>query len=189
MFGSVANLVTFFRLLMIPSYLFFFLAYDGQFRIVGFFLFVLAISTDWLDGFIARRTKITDFGVFMDPLVDRLLIGSIIILVFLRREIPLWSIALVLGRDLIIIAGHVFLSFFYGLRLNVSLLGKISTVAIMISMIMLIFGATFPGTLTEIGRWVFFVALGLSLVSGLQYVKMGINAFAKRFESLEGVVK
>lgn len=175
--------------MLIPIYLFYFIKPDGDSRIIGLFFFALAISTDWLDGFLARRTKITEFGVFLDPFVDRLLIASFLILIYLKGIMPLWSIALLLGRDLVIILGHTYLTLYRNVKLKVSVLGKITTAVIMVSAILLILGMAIYEPLTPLGRWLFFLALIMSLISGLQYLKWGIKAFVGKGTAIERVTQ
>jgi CDP-diacylglycerol--glycerol-3-phosphate 3-phosphatidyltransferase len=143
---------------------------------LAIFIFLIAASTDWLDGYIARkRNEVTDWGKIADPLVDRLLILSAIAILYIRaREyVSIWLLGLAAGRDVIVLVGSVFLLLKQS-TIEVSNLGKISTLALMTSFLILIFGVDVGLVwLTDVGRWLFYLAVLLSVVSGLDYLRWG----------------
>lgn len=92
------------RILMAPIFVFLLLAFPEPAswqRFLALFLFVLAISTDGIDGMIARRTdKITDLGKFLDPVADKVLIGGALVALSILGEIDWWVTAIILLREL-----------------------------------------------------------------------------------------
>jgi cardiolipin synthase len=103
---NIPNVLTAIRLLLsIPSA---WAIYSGEYLIaVG--VFILAFITDFLDGFIARRfNQSTEFGRMLDPLADKTLVCVSIVLMFVRGLLPIWFIAVILGRDLLILLGGLF---------------------------------------------------------------------------------
>ena len=96
---TIANIITVLRLILVP--LFFTVLINGQNDVLAFILFAVAASTDWLDGQIARRTgTVTAIGKAIDPLVDRLLIASGVIGLYVENRLPLWIPIVLVARDL-----------------------------------------------------------------------------------------
>ena len=103
---NLPNKLTILRVIMIP----FFVAallYDGganqNMRYVAAALFIIASLTDMLDGKIARKYNlVTNFGKFMDPLADKLLVCSALICMIELRELPAWMVIIIISREFII---------------------------------------------------------------------------------------
>lgn len=132
---NLPNLLTFTRLIMIPVFLYFFF-YGPGFPVWA--LLIVAFLTDFLDGQIARKLdKVTQFGIFFDPLVDRLFIFSVLIAYFLKGTLSLIMVLPVLARDLLVMIGYLFLKA-RKISLSVSLTGKIATFLIFSSLVMII---------------------------------------------------
>jgi cardiolipin synthase len=80
--------------------LFFTVMINGTNDTLAFLLFAFAASTDWIDGQIARRTgTVTEIGKAIDPLVDRLLIASGVLGLYIEGRLPLWIVFVLLARD------------------------------------------------------------------------------------------
>ena len=122
---TIANVVSFIRLLMIPVY---FVLLMLDYSIAAALVFGIAAATDFVDGQIARRTNtVTKLGKILDPAVDRLLMIMGVLGVFVVGRLPLWIIALVLVRDLVLLFGGAFLLDKYNIRIDVILPGKVVT--------------------------------------------------------------
>ena len=104
---SVANLITIMRLLLVPFFFTVLVDADGERgRLTAFFIYAIAASTDWIDGQIARRTHtVTQFGKIVDPLVDRLLLASGVVGLYLIDELPLWVPIVLVLRDVYLLYG------------------------------------------------------------------------------------
>ncbi len=101
---NIANVLTVVRIVLVPFFIWFLLLDDGQaglFRWLAVLTFVVAIYTDKLDGDLARsRGLITDFGKIADPIADKLLIGSALVLLSALGELWWWVTIVILVREL-----------------------------------------------------------------------------------------
>ncbi len=128
---TVANIITLLRLILVP--LFFAALVNGTNDTLSFLLFAIAASTDWVDGQIARRTgTVTDLGKAIDPLVDRLLIASAVVGLYLENRLPLWIVLLLLARDLYLLGGAWVLARAGAQRIQVAYIGKVTTALLLV---------------------------------------------------------
>ena len=128
---TVPNLISFVRILLIPVFVLLLLN-EGTER-AGLILLVFVVSTDWVDGQVARRTgQVSEVGKLLDPIADRLAIAAALITLVVRDAFPLWAALLILVRDVaILIAGLALLR--KDVRIDVRLVGKIATFSLMFS--------------------------------------------------------
>jgi cardiolipin synthase len=128
---SVANIITVLRLILVP---FFFAVLIGdKSDALAFVLFAVAASTDWIDGQIARRTgTVTELGQAIDPLVDRLLIASAVIGLYLEVRLPLWIVLFLVVRDLYLLGGAYTLAQRGLPRIEVVFVGKLTTALLLV---------------------------------------------------------
>ena len=139
---NLPNKLTILRVIMIP----FFVAallYDGganqNMRYVAAALFIIASLTDMLDGKIARKYNlVTNFGKFMDPLADKLLVCSALICMIELRELPAWMVIIIISREFII-SGFRLVASDNGVVIAASYWGKFKTTFQMIGVVLLIF--------------------------------------------------
>ena len=128
---TVANIITVLRLILVP--LFFAVLVNGTNDTLSFLLFAIAASTDWVDGQIARRTgTVTDLGKAIDPLVDRLLIASAVVGLYLENRLPLWIVLVLLARDLYLLGGAWVLARAGAQRIQVAYIGKLTTALLLV---------------------------------------------------------
>lgn len=173
---TVPNLISFVRLLGVPLFLWLVLGphADGW----AVMVLILAGFTDWLDGYLARRTStITRLGQLMDPVADRLYIAATLIGLWLRDIVPLWLVIVLLGRDLVL-AGYLAVLKRRGVTgLPVHFLGKAATFNLLIAFPLLLLGdgATFHGTLADVARvlgWAFTIwGTALYVWAGVLYAE------------------
>lgn len=122
---TLANAISFIRLLMVPAYLA--LLLHGC-DVLATVLFAAAALTDFVDGQVARRTHtVSKLGQLLDPAVDRILMITGVLGVFLVGRIPLWIIVVVLARDLLMLIGGGILLTKYKIRIPVIYPGKVAT--------------------------------------------------------------
>ena len=167
---NLPNKLTILRVIMIP----FFVAallYDGganqNMRYVAAALFIIASLTDMLDGKIARKYNlVTNFGKFMDPLADKLLVCSALICMIELRELPAWMVIIIISREFII-SGFRLVASDNGVVIAASYWGKFKTTFQMISVVLLIFNIPVLSTLTTIIVW---IALALTVISLVDYI-------------------
>ena len=126
---NLANKLTIMRIILIPLFLVFILVKDIPYgSLIALLIFVLASITDKVDGYIARsRNQITNFGKFMDPLADKMLVISALIALVECGLIPSWMVIVIIAREFAI-SGLSMLAASEGLIVAASWWGKIKTV-------------------------------------------------------------
>lgn len=136
---NLPNKLTVLRVVMIPFFVVFMLADLGSWsKWAALIVFVVASMTDWLDGYLARRDHlVTDFGKFMDPLADKLLVCSALICLTDMDRIPSWVVIIIIGREFII-SGFRLIASDNGVVIAANYWGKAKTVCQMIMTIVLI---------------------------------------------------
>jgi cardiolipin synthase (CMP-forming) len=122
---TVPNLLSGARIALIPVFVV--LLLDPDTRALGYALLAVVFSTDWVDGYIARRTgQVTELGKLLDPLADRLALAAALITFVVVDALPLWAALVVLVRDaVVLIVGTVLGA--RGIRIAVRPIGKYAT--------------------------------------------------------------
>ena len=107
-FFLLPNLLAIFRILLLPL-IFFFLAQDThRGLVIAIILIVLAVASDVLDGYVARRlNQITDLGKLLDPVADKLGLGIFVIFIIIHRGFPIWSAGLLFLKDLLTLVAAI----------------------------------------------------------------------------------
>jgi cardiolipin synthase (CMP-forming) len=101
-------------------------------RAAGLILLFLVVATDWVDGYIARRSgQVSTLGKILDPVADRLAIAAALVTLVVLGAFPLWAALLVLVRDGLILAAGAILLFRMSVRLEVRWIGKAATFGLM----------------------------------------------------------
>ena len=135
-------------------------------------VFVIAFSTDTLDGYIARKYNlVTDFGIFLDPVADKLLVTSALVALVARGLIGAWIPVVIISREFII-TGLRLLASNKGIVLAAGGFGKAKTVAQSAALTLLLFQnfqIRLPGGINA-GGVLLYIALILTLVSGVDYI-------------------
>lgn len=157
--------ITFSRLLGVPILLYGLHEPTIESRWICLAVFMAAASTDWLDGYLARKlNQVTDLGKFLDPLVDKLLVLAPLLALVELREVPAWGVFLILARELAIAGWRVNQPKISG----ANIWGKLKTVVQIIAISLLI--APLPSA-WEIGSLVaFWLAVALTWISGIIYL-------------------
>jgi cardiolipin synthase (CMP-forming) len=129
---TIPNVISFFRIALIP--VFYALIVDPDTTFWGLVLFVVVVSTDWIDGAIARATgQVSELGKVLDPVADRLAIAAGLIALVVVDAFPLWAALLILVRDVAILLAGVALLAKRHARIEVRYIGKVATFALMAS--------------------------------------------------------
>ncbi len=134
-------------------------------------VFTFAAATDWVDGYLARRFKaVTTLGKLMDPLADKLLVATALIMLIPLDRLPAWVSLVILSREMLVTGLRAAASS-SGIVVAASGLGKIKSVMQYIGLGTLIFplGVLPVPDLYQIGRIIVYVALVLTVWSGLDY--------------------
>lgn len=167
---NLPNKLTLLRVVLIPVFVVLLLQEGGQnytLRIAALIVFCIASFTDFLDGQIARRNNlVTNFGKFMDPLADKLLVCSALICMIELGQLPSWYVITVIAREFII-SGFRLVAADNGIVIAASWWGKFKTTFQMLTVILLILNIPALHTVTLIIAGIAFV---LTLVSLLDYI-------------------
>lgn len=136
---TIPNVISFFRIALIP--VFFALIVDPDTTFWGLVLFVVVVSTDWIDGAVARATgQVSEVGKVLDPVADRLAIAAGLIALVVRDVFPLWAALLILVRDVAILVAGIVLLARRHVRIEVRYIGKVATFALMASIAFIAWG-------------------------------------------------
>jgi cardiolipin synthase (CMP-forming) len=178
---TVPNLISGIRIALIPVFVL--LIVNEGTEVAGLLLLGAVVSTDWVDGQIARRTgQVSNLGKVLDPVADRLALGAALIALVIRGAFPLWAALLILIRDGLLLAVGAVVLFGRKVRIDVRRVGKIATFALMWGVPLIAWG-NFGLWLHAVARpagWVLFV-LGIALyyVATVYYVLDLVRAFGR----------
>ena len=167
---NLPNKLTVMRMILIPFFVFFMLApyFEGYGNYIATAIFIIASLTDMLDGKIARKYNlVTDFGKFMDPLADKLLVCSAMICLIEKGQLAAWIVIIIIAREFII-SGFRLVAADNGIVIAASWWGKAKTISQMIMIILLV--ADFGGVFDMIGQVMIYLALVLTVVSLVDYI-------------------
>ncbi len=165
---NLPNKLTMFRVVLIPFFVLFMLIDITQFdKWIALAVFIVASLTDLLDGKIARKYNlVTNFGKFMDPLADKLLVCSALICLVALSKIPAWIVIVIIAREFII-SGFRLIASDNGVVIAASYWGKFKTTFQMVMICLMIADIGALSLLTAIVMW---VALVLTVVSLIDYL-------------------
>jgi len=100
MIYTLANLLTFLRILLTPLFIYFLFGRHTYFEIFALIIFIIASVTDAYDGYFARKqATVSDLGKFLDPLADKILMSAAFISFVFLKFVPLWMVVLIIARD------------------------------------------------------------------------------------------
>lgn len=160
---NLPNRLTILRIFLIPFFVFFMLSDLSKW--VALLIFVFASLTDMLDGKIARKYNlVTDFGKFMDPLADKLLVCSALICLVELKRIPAWIVIAIISREFII-SGFRLLAAEKQIVIAANFWGKIKTVCQMFMVILMIANIRELMLITQIMMWLSLVLTVISLMT------------------------
>lgn len=166
---NLPNKLTIFRVILIPFFVFFMLVpVTGTMdSLIALLIFVVASLTDLLDGYIARKHGlVTNFGKFMDPLADKLLVCSALICLVELRRVPSWVVIIIIAREFII-SGFRLIASDKGVVIAASYWGKFKTTFQMLMICLMILNLGPLSLITSVVMW---AALILTLISLVDYL-------------------
>lgn len=185
---NLANKLTIIRIFLVPIFLIF-IAVKGipYGTFIATFIFILASLTDKLDGYIARsRNQITNFGKFMDPLADKLLVTSALISLVELHVVPAWAAIIIIAREFAV-SGLRTIAAAEGKVIAASWWGKIKTVIQIIAIVLLLLQvnittSAYLTTLIEsssiwnwffsyVPGWMLDISVVVTLISGWDYFR------------------
>ena len=186
-----SNVITIIRILLVPVFVAALLAPWPEWfgsnvaelndwkSVIAAIIFIAISCTDWLDGYLARsRNEVTDFGKFMDPLADKILVAAALISLVELGSLPTWVVLVILAREFII-SGVRMMAASKGVVIAASMLGKFKTVFQMIAIVLFTikdshmigdFSEALSDTLWVVSWIVMIIALILTIASMLDYL-------------------
>ena len=168
---NLPNKLTMFRVILIPFFVFFLLApyFEGYGNYVAVAIFIVASLTDLLDGKIARKYNlVTNFGKFMDPLADKLLVCSAMICLIELGLLPAWIVIIIIAREFII-SGFRLIASDNGVVIAASYWGKFKTTFQMLMVIVLLLNFDIPA-FKILGTVLIWIATILTVISLIDYI-------------------
>lgn len=177
---NLANKITIIRIFMIPVFMAFMLMKFPFHMEAALAVFLIASFTDKLDGYIARKyNMITDFGKFMDPLADKLLVTAAFVLLIQLGRIEAWIVFVILAREFAV-TGLRSLAAAQNVIIAASKYGKIKTVTQIIAIVILILD-NYPFNLINLSMDIIMVyaALIITVLSGYDYFCKNIHVIKK----------
>lgn len=163
---NIPTSLTFIRIGLIPLFLYF----TPHSPLIGIFIFLLASITDFLDGYIARRSnQVTKFGIIIDPIADKMLIIAALILLVDMVRISTWIAVVIIGREFLIslvrVAGLV-----KGIVIPAEKGGKAKTATQMLAIIFLLL----PGSVVnidfyDVGLVMIYISIVFAIISAYKY--------------------
>ncbi len=175
---NLPNKLTILRMIMVPFFVLFMLVPIGgpANKWIALAIFVVASLTDTLDGYIARRDHlITDFGKFMDPLADKLLVCSALICFVELGDLPAWMVIVIIAREFII-SGFRLVASDNGIVIAASKTGKLKTISQMVMVVLVI--ADLGGIFDILKQIFIWLALILTVVSLIEYIAKNKNVLS-----------
>ncbi|MEW6647833.1 MAG: CDP-diacylglycerol--glycerol-3-phosphate 3-phosphatidyltransferase [Pseudomonadota bacterium] len=176
---NIPNSLTLLRIALIPVFVLFFYLPVGWSHLITTAIFALAAVTDWLDGYLARRLGATSaFGAFLDPVADKLMVATALVLLVDRNPTDYHGIlmalpaAIIVGREITISALREWMAEVGATRkVAVNYIGKVKTTAQMVALLLLLYREPLYGIdAAELGFWLLYVAAALTLWSMTVYL-------------------
>ena len=168
---NLPNKLTILRVILIPFFVFFMLApfFEDYGNYIAVAIFIIASFTDFLDGYLARRDNlVTNFGKFMDPLADKLLVCTALICLVETDQLPAWVVIIIIAREFII-SGFRLIASDNGIVIAASYWGKFKTVSQMLMVIVLILNIDHI-VFSVLGTVLMWIAVALTVISLVDYI-------------------
>lgn len=173
---NLANKITMFRILLLPIFVLSY--YYDQSGISSLAIFLLGSFSDFLDGYVARKyDMITDFGKFIDPIADKILVLSAFILFIERGFVEPWVVIVVLFRELLI-SGFRMLAAKKNISIAADIFGKLKTTTQFFSVIFFFLTIIFiSGKMYLIGKVLLYISVALTVLSMINYLYKNREVF------------
>lgn len=192
---NIPNILSAIRIILVPFFVFFYMAeFIPHGKLIALVLFIIASLTDLFDGKIARKYNIvSDLGKLLDPIADKVLVLAALLMVTFYGVIPapygVIALLIIIARDYVVDALRQ-ISASKGVVIAADIFGKMKTMLTMISLVVLIlfayfdasfsFGELFMQILQNAGLALFLVSVGLTLLSGINYVVKNKQLFSSK---------
>lgn len=172
---TLPNVLTFLRILAVPAFVACLL--HGAYR-SAYLLFMGASITDTIDGALARLTNSrSEIGALLDPLADKVLLASAFLVLGWLRAVPVWLVAIVIGRDLVVVSGYYTIRFLHGraMPINPTPAGKANTFFELFTVAFVLLALARPSLpIAEVNDVIPFMTATTTMLSGFEYVQQGL---------------
>ncbi|MDR7856213.1 CDP-diacylglycerol--glycerol-3-phosphate 3-phosphatidyltransferase [Tissierella sp.] len=168
---NLANKITIFRVFLVPLFMVVLYSNIPYSTYVAAGIFIFASLTDTLDGYIARsRNMITDFGKFIDPLADKVLVSAALISLVELGKVPGWVVVIIIAREFTI-TGFRVIAASAGITIAASSLGKVKTITQLVAVILLLIN-NYPFNILDIPFDIImlYISLFFTVLSGIEYI-------------------
>jgi cardiolipin synthase len=202
---TLPNLISVIRLLLVPVFFTLLVVYEDN--NLAALVFIIAACTDFLDGMVARSTNsVSKLGQKLDPAIDRVLILSAVVAIFITNRVVLWVLVILIVRDICMALVTLYLKWAKNLPFTVIFVGKCTAACEMVAFASLILwwplvpgvgvveSSLLPGLgfeATALGTWLAYLSVALSVISGIAYVIRAVliqpaqTAFLEQCEPLD----
>ena len=188
---NLPNRITLFRTILIPVFIFCLLFNMGDNTVslingrpvklnifIAALIFIVAAITDYIDGYLARKYNlITNMGKFLDPLADKLLVGSAFIVMVELGLMHSWMVVVVIAREFAV-TGLRLLAVEKGEVIPAGMLGKLKTISQLVAIVLILLGNPIFNTWNfELDYIILWISVILTILSGIEYFKNSIHVF------------
>jgi CDP-diacylglycerol--glycerol-3-phosphate 3-phosphatidyltransferase/cardiolipin synthase len=185
---NIPNLLTWFRILMIPVFIAVFYLSDETLSVhnkhlVSTLIFAAAAFTDWLDGYLARKLNQTSaFGAFLDPVADKLMVTAALIVLVKLGYVDAFIAFIIIGREIAISALREWMAQLGSSKsIAVSMIGKVKTTFQMIAILLLLYRESVLGfSADKLGTLLLYIAALLTLWSMVYYLMLAMPQISKK---------
>lgn len=169
----ISNLLSLSRILLTPFVAYALARQDTTGTLLAVVLFIIAAVTDFLDGFTARRlNQVSDLGIALDPIADKIFAATVIVLLIVHRDFPIWLAGVIIGRDLLILLAGMILLRGQRITLPSNLTGKYAFAAIAVLLGAYVINFSFG---IELFTWITLILVALSTIN---YARVFLNVKA-----------
>lgn len=176
---NVPNVLTILRLLLIPVFV---VLHVTGFPKLALLTFCIASFTDWLDGHIARKHNlITDFGKLMDPLADKLMVCTALVMQGIAKVFPIPAIVIVIIKELVMIYGSSYM-LHNGIVVYSNIWGKLAQCSFLLALFLSFWRSDFNRLRLPIDKVILWIAVVIAVIALVDYTRSALEALRRAKE-------